>query len=250
MSLQSALPFEGELTPAPHRKFKETIVFVHHFGGSKRLLKRHLEFVNELGFDAIRFSVSPNEKLPKSLLPNKGGLKFGARHAWADQVETILNHVPGKKIIYSFSMPSNGALEAIARRKAEDVSAWVCDGGPFAQILRCTWNLLTHEQKVENRFLRGIASGFAYLFFGLRLKAELKALAREIPKDFPVLSIRGEKDPLVPVSAIVDIFEELPQLDLEVLILAEGVHLDGLKNDPELYKPAVERFLSRSATLI
>ncbi|HVK61238.1 MAG TPA: alpha/beta hydrolase, partial [Bdellovibrionales bacterium] len=180
-------------------------------------------------------------------LPITGDLKFGARHIWAGQIEAILNAIPGKKILYTFSMPSTAAFEAIANRKAEDISAWVCDGGPFGQILRCTWNLLTHEQKIESKILRAASTGLSYFFFGLGLEKQVQQWSRSLPKDFPIFSIRGEKDPLVPPSAIEDMFAEADQVDLKVLTLPDGGHLDGLKNFPDLYKPAVERFLKRSA---
>ena len=45
------LPFEGEWGRARERKFRETIVFVHHFGGSKRTVLRHVKMANDLGFD-------------------------------------------------------------------------------------------------------------------------------------------------------------------------------------------------------
>jgi pimeloyl-ACP methyl ester carboxylesterase len=243
----SALPFEGELTPATNKKFKETIVFVHHLGGSKKLLRRHLDFVNELGFDAVRFMLNPNGHPGKTVLPITGELKFGARHVWAGQIEEILNRIPGKKILYTFSMPSMGAFEAIANRNAKDITGWICDGGPFAQILRCSWNHLTHEQKVENKIWKGAAAGLSYLYFGLGLERQMPAWSRALPKNFPILSIRGEKDPLVPVSAIDEVFEEAVQIDMTKLSLPEGGHLDGLKSFPDTYKPAVEKFLTRMA---
>jgi pimeloyl-ACP methyl ester carboxylesterase len=243
----SALPFAGELIPAPTQKFRETVVFVHHFGGTKKLLKRHVQFVNALGFDAVTFELSPNEIRLRTLAPINSELKLGARHVWAGQIETVLNNVKGQKIIYSFSMPSAAALEAITNRSAKDISCWVCDGGPFANVFRCTVNALALQKKFKPSVLRAGVSAAATMFFGPNIERDFAHWWSNLPKGFPVLSIRGEKDPLVPLSAIDEAFSESLQIGLEVLSLKDGAHLDGLKNFPELYKPVVEGFLKRSA---
>ena len=45
-------PDDGELFKAQQRKSDILIFFVHFFQGHKKALKRHIELVNELGFDA------------------------------------------------------------------------------------------------------------------------------------------------------------------------------------------------------
>ena len=242
------LPFEGEWGRAKERRFRETIVFVHHFGGSKRAVLRHVKMANDLGFDTVRFPLIFNKMLPAQRLPITADLKFGARHVWAGQVESILNSIPGRKIVYSFSMPSNGALEALAKRRAEDVSAWVGDGGPFLQILKCSWNLFEHQFRVESRLLRGLYTSFSYFIFGHGIDEETPKLIAALPDGFPILSIRGARDPLVPQDAIDDVFRTAGKLDVEKLVIPDGQHLDGLKNYPEVYRPVVETFLKAHAT--
>lgn len=242
------LPFEGEWGRSKERKFRETIVFVHHFGGSKRTVLRHVKMAMDLGYDTVRFPLVYNTVLPAQKLPITADLKFGARHVWAGQVEEILNSIPGKKIVYSFSMPSNGAMEAIAKRRAKDVVAWVCDGGPFLQIFKCSWNLFEHQYKVESRLVRGLYTSFSYFIFGKGIDEETPKLLSQFPDGFPVLSIRGAKDPLVPMDAIDDVFKSGAKLDLEQLVISGGGHLDGLKNFPDEYRPTVERFLKAHST--
>jgi pimeloyl-ACP methyl ester carboxylesterase len=248
------LPFDGELHTADSPKFKETIIFVHHFGGGKKTVLRHAAMVNEFGFNFVRFTLSFNQALPSKLLPINADLKFGARHLWCDQIESILNAVPGKKIIYSFSMPSNSALEAIARRHAKDVVGWICDGGPFLELPKCIWNLYENQYKIESRLMRGVYTALSLALYGFGFPKEAPLLFSKLPADFPILSFRGEKDLLVPPSAINELFSLAKrsklELDLDAVLIKNGGHLDGLKLEPEFYRKTVEKFLRKVATPI
>ena len=244
------LPFDGEIHRAAERRYAETVVFIHHYGGSKKTVLRHVRMVNQLGYDAVTFDLLHFEfgKMPK--LPITADLKFGMRHLWAQQIEAVLNAVPGKKIIYSFSMPSASAIDALSRRQGRDVVAMVCDGGPFLDLPRCTWNLYTHEYVVKSRIMRGVFSAAGIAMFGLGIKSELPGQFRKIPAGFPVLSIQGASDPLVPRSAIEEFFSYGKHLELEEFVIPDGGHLDGLKRAPDDYVSMVRPFLSRAATPI
>lgn len=244
------LPFDGEMARASERRFQETIVFVHHFGGDRRTTLRHRKFVNKLGFDAVSFTLNFNHFNPVRGLPISSDLAFGARHLWTEQIEAVLNAIPGRKIIYSFSMPSNSAFEAVARRHAEDVGAIICDGGPFLQLAKCTWNLYQHEFAIRSRVLRAVFTGLGMLMVGPGLEFDLKEELAALPGGLPVLNVRGTEDPLVPIEAIEEFLAYAPQVSLKTLTLDGGHHLDGLKRFPELYTPAVEDFLRRAATPI
>lgn len=242
------LPFDAELTRAKDRRFEETIVFVHHFGGDRRAILRHLRLVNDLGFDGVRFDLLFKRARPQDQLPITGDLRFGVRHVWADQIESVLNGIPGRKILYTFSMPSSSALQAIARRKAHDIAGMICDGGPFLQLPRCIWNLYEQEYKVRSRILRAGFTGMSMVLWGFGFREQMRNVLHEIPHDFPVLSIRGWQDSLVPPSAIEDFFSLQDHLDLEILSLPEAQHLKGLRDFPSEYVPRVETFLKRIAT--
>ncbi len=241
------LPFDGELSRAPKREFEETILFIHHFGGGKRTSLRHRRFVGGLGFDSVSFTLNYNHMNPLKALPISSDLAFGARHLWTEQIEAMLNAIPGKKIIYSFSMPSNSAFEAIARRHAEDVVAVVCDGGPFLKLVQCTWNLYQHEYEIKSKILRAGFTAIGLLMQGPGTSFDLKEKLAAIPAGFPVLSIRGTEDPLVPEEAIDEFLECMPQLALKTLTLDGGEHLDGLKRFANLYESTVAEFLYEAA---
>lgn len=242
------LPFDGELTPAPQKKFKETVVMVHHFGGNKKTLARHASLFNDLGFDVVRFNLIFNDVKPTKRLPITGDLRFGVRHLWVDQIESILNSIPGPKIVFSLSMPSNSALEAIARRQAKDITAIICDGGPFLDLGKCIWNLYTHEFSVKSKILRAAFSSLSLALYGLGAKDSLKELLQQIPPGFPVLSIRGERDPLVSSNSIDKFFASQSHLKIETVSFLDGEHLDGLKRFPEEYTDYVRDFLDEIAS--
>jgi pimeloyl-ACP methyl ester carboxylesterase len=243
-------PFNGETLKASHRRYEETVVFVHHFGGSKKTVLRHARLMNELGFDAFVFDLKINDF--KSIQPPLTAyFQFGVRFIWADQIEEVLNSVPGKKIVYSFSMPSNSTLMAMSRRHAFDITSWVCDGGPFLDLVRCTWNLFTNAYPIKWVPLRFAASLFGYFYFGgLQAAREIGPMLDSLPNQFPILSIRGTDDPLVPVSAIDEVFSHGKQrLGLETFTIEGGHHLDGLKNHSDLYRSRVSGFIRAHSTI-
>ncbi len=239
------LPFDAELMKAKQRRFSETVVFVHHFGGSRRTVLRHVRLVNDLGFDAIRFDLIFNKADQGDRLPITGDLHWGIRHVWANQIESILNSIPGRKILFAFSMPAASAMQAIARRHGGDVAGLVCDSGPFLQVPLCTWNLYKEQYQVKSRILRAGYTGLSMLLWGLRFEEQIKKTLAGIKRDFPVLSIRGWQDSLVPQSAIDELFDLQDHLDLEVLSLPEAGHLTGLRDFPQEYAARVQKFLNR-----
>ncbi len=242
------LPFDAELMKAKQRRFNETVVFVHHFGGSRRTVLRHVRLVHDLGFDAIRFDLIFNKAAQGDRLPITGDLNWGVRHVWANQIESILNALPGRKILFAFSMPAASALQAVARRHGGDIAGLVCDSGPFLQISRCTWNLYREQYQVRSRILRAGYTGLSMLLWGLGFEEQIKKTLAGIHRGFPVLSIRGWQDSLVPPNAIDELFNLQDHLDLEVLSLPEAGHLTGLRDFPQEYTARVKKFLNHIST--
>ena len=238
-----SLPHDGELHRAGNRISDMTIVFIHHYGGSKRTLLRHVRLVNTLGYDAVVFSMWMPPKGPFRL-PLTNEKKFGVRHVWAEQIGRVLDAVPGRKVVFSLSMPTNSAVEAIAKRRAEDVDALICDGGPFLQLITCTSNLYKEVYGITSPILRAMVGTFALGVYGPGLERELPNTFARLPENFPVLSIRGEDDPLVPVEAIDEFFSHQAHLVIARLQIAGGGHLDGIKKSPDRYLSAVRDFLA------
>ncbi len=256
----SFLPFNAEFMPATEKRFQETVVFVHHFGGNKDSLSHHVKMVNDLGYDAVRFNLMFSQINPTKHFPITANLKFGIRHVWSEQIEAILNATPGRKIVFSFSMPSNSVLMALARRHAKDVSAWICDGGPFLQLPKCVWNLYEHHYEIKSKVIRGALTGASLLFYGMGFEKEAAGLVRALPANFRVLSFRGMQDPMVPAEAIDELLigaatatekssarKDTGRLSVETHSFEEGGHLDGLKNYSDAYRDHCESFLKSAS---
>lgn len=247
--VNQALPCEGEFFPSPNKKYRETIILVHHFGGNIHELKRHQLFYNELGFDCVGFNLSFQNIQTLNKWPLTADFKFGPRAVWVEEIERVLNFVSGPKIIVSFSFPSIAAAQAIARRWAADVKAWICEGGPFVQVWRCYWNYMKVVRNIQNPILLSSLATLSYqLLNGPRVEQDLQEALQKMPQGFPILSIRGWQDPLVPLSAIEGAFLETYKTKFETLSLPHSGHIDGLKKDTDEYTVKVEAFLKAHST--
>jgi predicted alpha/beta hydrolase family esterase len=161
---------------------------------------------------------------------------------WTDEIERTLNQIPGDKIIFSFSNPCAAAISAIVRRRASDIRALICDSGPSGDFYKSVVGLLKYQIKVPSFILYPLSIGF-YLGWSPHWNESLREDIKMLPKGFPVLTIQGWKDPLISSDQIDKAFEDVYQIDRIKLNLPEAGHLNGLKSFPEIYKPAVEKFL-------
>lgn len=245
---QQELPFEGEFFLSRSKKYEELIFFVHFFEGKKKQLLRHVKLVNDMGFDAFTFQMKGTHKDIKSLqLPISAKGRFGIKHIYADQIEALLNLIPGKKIIFAFSNPSASAIEAMARRHCSDTVALICDSGPSARFIPSAFNLYTHEFKISPLPLRLALTPVLSIGWSLFLHKDIHQHLSSFPKGFKVLSIRGWKDLLIPPQHIDEVFEPHTQLDWTKLSLPEAGHLTGLRDFRSDYIPSLERFLKSAA---
>lgn len=243
------LPFDGEFFLARNKKYEELIFFVHFYHGNKKQLLRHIKFVNELGFDAFAFHLQGTHKdliSWRPLISTKGVV--GTKHVYADQVETLLNLIPGKKIIFSFSNPTASAIEAMARRHCSDTPALICDSGPSARFFESAYNLATYEYKIKPLPLKVALLPILSLGWSPYFHKDLQKDLNTFPEGFKILSIRGWKDKLIPPRHIDEVFEPHPQLEWTKLSLPEAEHLTGLRDFKEEYKTAVSKFLQNVAT--
>lgn len=259
------LPYEGRLFRSRNKKFEETILFVPFFGAVQRELARHVKFVMDLGFDAVTFDL---EKTPALMdfseglftplknwkeltsvlkIPISSRNKFGIKHIYADQIENMLNLIPGKKIVYSFSNPSGAAIEALARRKCSDVVGLLCDSGPSGKFIDSFFNLAKQEWKIQFLPLTFSMAPVLSLLWSPHMHKDIHTHLESFPKGFKILSIRGWKDPMIPPDHIDAIFEPHKNIDWRKLSLPEAGHLTGLRDFRAEYVPAVEKFLSEIA---
>ncbi len=243
------LPYDGEFFFSQNKKYKELIFFVHFYEGSKRQLLRHIRFVNQLGFDAFAFNLQGDfrdlEKLKLPFTPNK---KYGLKHAYAYQIGELLNLIPGDKIIYSFSNPSGSAIEAIRERNFRDIKALVCDSGPSGYFVRSGINLFRYDLKDRVTLPFLLFSPLITLSWSPFLHLDIHKDLSKFPKDFPIFTIEGEKDLLIPPPHIEKIFQKHKQLNWNRKILPLAGHLNGLRDFKVDYENAVVPFLKKVST--
>lgn len=243
------LPFEGEYISAKNKKYREVVLLVPFFGARKPQMKRHVEFVNELGFDCVIYNL---KKRPNSIGESYFSSQslFGMKHIWADQIEKLLNEISGNKIVFAFSNPSASAIEAISRRNATDIKGLICDSGPSGELWKSILNYFTHEKPIHFLPLRLAATTYSTLTWNLQFLTAVSQDLEKIPSHFRILSIRGWKDKLISPNQIDKIFEPHPHLDWQKLGLPQAGHLNGLRDFRADYEPAVRQFLDSIATQI
>ncbi|WP_413576748.1 hypothetical protein ACLVWU_01750 [Bdellovibrio sp. HCB290] len=248
---QKEFPFEGEFYLSRNKQFNELIFFVHFYEGSKRELLRHIKLVNDLGFDAFAFQLNGTAKDLVKRLPITADGTIGVKHVYAAQIEKLLNEIPGNKIIFSFSNPSASAIEAMAKRRCIDTVAMICDSGPTARFLPSVWKLVrNYKFPVLFSGLKVPATAALSVFWSLHFHKDIQNQLAEFPENFPLLSIRGWKDKLIPPEHIDEVFEPHHNLNWTKLNLPEAEHLTGLRDCRSEYAPSVEAFLKRVATPI
>ena len=245
----NSFPHEGEIFQPKEKKFEEIIVFVHWYGGHKKQLKRHIQFVNQLGFRAFAFNLFPQPfKGSRILLKNPGTYFTTLLSRWSRQVLDVLSYFEDeKKILFGFSFGCNVITQVFS--KITSVTAVVFDGGPFSGIVENSWRYQSYQEPVKNPLLRIMAVILWILFCGFfSLRFKIHSALKKWPVGLPVLSFRVVEDLLVPPSSIDKILKPHSQLDLTISLIPKVQHLQGMKFQPELYQKTLEKFLVKYST--
>lgn len=251
MKTKKEYPDEGEFfrNTKTDKTSSHLVFFVHFLNGHKKVLKRHIEFVNELGFDAYVFNLNDSLKDYHYLPFNRKSKKFGLKHMLADQIEMHLNLFPNykNKIVFAFSNIAASAMEAIVHRietkKSKDIKAMICDSGPGSHFMNDAFNLLKYEMKVNSFASRLVRAPLFAFAWSPKLNSDIHKDLEKFPKNFPLLSIRGWRDQLISPQSIDEVFEPHANLKWKKLNLPEAGHVNGLRDFPSEYRPAVESFL-------
>ncbi len=238
-------PDEGELFRAPQKKSEHLIFFAHFFQGHKKALRRHINLVNELGYDAYAFNLKDSAKEHQFVPYSYVSKKFGMKHALADQIEEHLNLLPEykSKILFAFSNVSGCAIEALARRQSNDVISLICDSGPGASFMYSSYKLIEHQFNIKFLPLKILATPVVMFGWSKDLHKDISTDLQRLAENFPVLSIRGWKDKLISPAHIDQIFEPAKNINWRKLALPEAAHLAGLRDFPEEYRAGLVDFL-------
>jgi hypothetical protein len=239
-------PDEGELFKASEKKSEHLVFFAHFFQGHKKALKRHIELVNELGYDAYAFNLKDGLKENQYLPYSPTSKKFGMKHSLADQIEQHLNLLSEypTKIIFAFSNVAGSAMEAMARREPFDSVAMVCDSGPGINLIYSSFQLVEHQLHFKNILAKLAGAPLVVLGWSPLRHKDIPEDLKKFPEGFPLLSIRGWKDPMISPSQIDKVFESAPQIHWRKLALPEAGHLNGLRDYPTEYRSGLEDFLN------
>ena len=157
--------FKLHYHPAQKKKYKETIVFVHHMWGNHKTTWRHYRYLNEKGFDCVSFDLLLGADLKnQNWHPEMKYIYKGVFYVWTRQIRSILDSVEGDKIVYAFSGPALSAIWASENRN--DVKKLICDGGPFHEIYRNSRNFFYHELGIKNPTLNKVSTFFGTAIWG------------------------------------------------------------------------------------
>jgi hypothetical protein len=243
-------PDQGELIQAsPTKKSGYLVFFVHFLNGHKKALKRHVQLVNELGYDAYIFNLKDDFKDHNYIPYSSRTKKIGLKHVIADQIQDHLNLFPQykNKMVFAFSNIAGCAIEAMVRRlpKENDIHGLICDSGPGMSFLRSSYNLFKYEFKMQSFLLRAALTTPFALAWSPQMNSDIHDDLEKLPDQFPILSIRGWRDQLISVESINAVFEPHGHLKWKKLNLPEAVHITGLRDFPNEYKPPVIDFLEQ-----
>ncbi|MEM7646142.1 MAG: hypothetical protein AAF203_04465, partial [Pseudomonadota bacterium] len=230
------------LHPADKKRYDVTVVMVHHMWGNHKTTWRHYRYLNEKGFDCVSFDlVMGSNKIQWEYHPVLRYLYKGVFYVWTRQIRSVLDTIPGKKIIFSFSGPSLSSFWASEGRN--DITKVICDGGPFQDVYKNSKQMFYHEVGIKNSFLNSLAAFLGTIMWGFRPLDKLYKVLRNWSVNIPILSIRGVRDPIVNLESIDRVFKPHKFLNLKILELQYGKHLDGFRDFPEQYCKALMPFL-------
>lgn len=247
---------------AETKRYQESVVMVHHYGGHKFSFKRQIEYLNSIGLDVHTFDLPFSNVAQITKLPTyKQG--FGIRHKWASSISKVLDQIEGPKFIYSFSSPSAAALEAMAARNFKDILGWICDGGPFVDLHVGITNLVREghvggqffmsdhwlQKKIREGYTAFLGHILVLLYGSYRYEEEMAKYLRQMPKGFPVMSFRTAADKLV-YPEMIDGFFKLGPKEIVPVLIERAPHLAGFKDSPERYKTFLLDFFKRFGTPI
>ena len=231
--------------PTANKKYKETVVFVHHMWGNHRTPSRHYKYLNEKGFDCVSFDlVMGSDKKKFHYHPLLKYFHKGVFYIWTRQIRSILNEIDGDKIIYAFSGPSLSAFWAADKRT--DIKKVICDGGPFHNVYENTKNFFYYEIGIKNETLNSLLAYLGALIWGYKPLRKLHKVLRAWRPHVPILSIRGCRDNIVDIDTIRGVFAPHAHLNLKTMEIPQGKHLDGLRDFPEQYRKQLFPFITKN----
>jgi pimeloyl-ACP methyl ester carboxylesterase len=221
---------------------KPTVVLLHYTFGNHKILQRHVEMFNDLGHSTVTFNLFGGSTITEQS-PYKQSHKVHFLYSlWIEQITDVLDTVTGPKIFFAMSFPSFSAFIASSGRA--DVIKFICDGGPFGDVLGCIYRLYDQQGRFFNPVWRFIVSVSGLIWLGPHAGGRLSNALDQWKPNVPILSIRGGEDTVVPPKVIDGVFRPHKQLKVIGFEIAGAGHLDALKKFPEVYTGKIREFLN------
>jgi pimeloyl-ACP methyl ester carboxylesterase len=221
------------------------IVILHNFAGTEDNFSKHVELLNDLGYDVVTFDLSWHKH---------GGRKIFAgfiRQAWSKEVTDAYHEIIKVRPIipFSFSGPSFCAIDAVAaiiENHPDKIKAMIFDSGPFENYHQCIKNMLSLYYKIKSKFIvNTLATGLFLAWDPITSKTTSRKFQKifSTKPSLPILSLQGAQDLVIPMKYIQDLFSSAHPQNFKQVIFDKGSHLTSLKEEPEKYKQTLQKFL-------
>ena len=232
--------------PAPSPRYEARVLLVHFFGGSQRLLKRHIRLLHQLGLHVYAFDFSYRRPWIYKCWPGLRSRAFEIRRIWYQELQEVLAYGPGPVLLFSFSGPAAISVQAAANDQGKKICGLISDSGPFTHILHCNYNLAKAEFGLQRPWQKAVASLVMSPLWGLGHSRDLRKNLARIRPGTPYLSLQPELDEVVPVSYMRDSFLSSDhRLALTEISFPHSGHLNALKNEAEAYRKALQNWLTQ-----
>ncbi|GAA1354180.1 alpha/beta hydrolase [Saccharothrix algeriensis] len=253
------LPATELVLPLPDRKGSlhlwvcegdpdRVVVVGHGIGLSKSASLPHAKFLHEAGYTVVLFDHRNHGR------SSQDASAFGLSARFTSDVAAVVDHFRGRAAhagarfaVWGFSF-STFPILYVPMRGRTPVAAIICDSGPAVDTGPLFRNFLdTGALPIPAPFLVGPARWLVEPVFAGLSAAMVRARwppPAERYDGIGLLFLAGERDAIVPASAVGAVAARYPHAEHRVIPGAE--HLQGVKADPDLYQETVLSFLERN----
>ncbi len=227
--------------------FRPVIALIHNFGGTEEHFLKHVQYLNQLGFDAVTFDLSWHKNGDRVIFFRR------IRKAWSKEIKTALTEILQKRDIIVFTFSGLGActFDAVAEllpRHRDKIKSLIFDSGPFDEYSTCVDRMLEYYYGIKTKWLRSALTKLLVFAWDPENSQTTRQKIAEILKlkpELPVLSIEGARDKIVPIAFIQNCFEMIRNTSQHFtqVIFELGGHLTSFKEEPAKYKATLRKFL-------
>lgn len=229
----------------PQAKDNSIIVMVHNFAGTEDNFPKHIQLLNDMGYDVVTFDLSWHKHGGPKLFTNF------VRREWSKEVKQAITEVLKERsvIAFGFSGPSFCVIDAVSdivQKNPEAIKGMIFDSGPFEHHAECVKNMLELHFKIKSKImLKAILTTLVLAWEPLPSETNKRKFGRlfKAKPRMPILSLQPRLDRVVPIEYIQECFEKAQPQNYTEVVFEKGGHLTSLKEEPDKYKEALQKFL-------